>query len=226
LLPFRSVGATGDEREHQHVHGLVDPSILRSRAGLGAVAASFAVLAVTAVAQAVVFVLSGSIALLADLVHNGGDALTAVPLAIAFLAVSARGERFAGYAVVLTIFVSAGVAAYAAIERLIHPRSLDYLLPLAIAGLIGFAGNEVAARLRLRVGRRIGSAALVADGHHARVDGFVSLGVVVSALAIAVGVTVADPLIGLAITALIARITWQALTTVREADPATRRAEE
>jgi cation diffusion facilitator family transporter len=164
--------------------------------------------------QALVFALSRSVALLADLIHNGGDALTAIPLGIAFLLRSERGERRAGYAVVAVIFVSASVAGYEAVERLIHPRDLDYLVPLAIAGLIGFVGNELAASVRLRAGRRLESPALVADGHHARVDGYVSLGVIASAAVSAIGFERADPIIGLAITALILRITWQAWRTV------------
>ena len=175
-------------------------------------------LAGTALAQVVVFVLSGSVALLADLIHNGGDALTAIPLAIAFMLRSERGERWAGYAVVATIFVSAVVAGLQAIDRLIHPQALGYLGALAIAGVIGFVGNEIAAQVRLRAGRKLRSPALVADGHHARVDGFVSLGVVAAAGAVAVGIPRADPIVGLAITALILRITWQAWQTVRHAD--------
>src|SRR2546422_517048 len=142
-MPFRST--TGSEPVHApaHSHGRVDRSIVRSRAGVRAVLISLAVLALTAALQAVVFMLSGSVALLADLIHNGGDALTAIPLGIAFLARSERGERWAGYAVVLTIFVSASVAAYEAVERLAHPRHLDYLGAVAIAGLIGFLGNEL-----------------------------------------------------------------------------------
>ena len=192
---------------------------MRSRAGVRAVSISLAVLAVTAALQAVVFALSGSVALLADLIHNGGDALTAIPLGIAFLLQSERGERWAGYAVVLTIFASATVAAFEAVDRLIHPQHLDYLVPLAVAGLIGFAGNELAARVRLRAGSRLNSPALTADGHHARIDGFVSLGVIASAVVSAIGFERADPLIGLAITALILRITWQAW---REVSPARR----
>jgi cation diffusion facilitator family transporter len=221
-LPFRSPQATDhhhDEHEHEahghgHTHGRVDPSIVRSRAGVRAVSISLAILAVTAALQAVVFTFSGSVALLADLIHNGGDALTAIPLAIAFLARSDRGERWAGYAVVLTVFVSASVAGYEAVARLIHPQRLDYLGALVVAGLIGFVGNELAARVRLRAGARLDSPALVADGHHARVDGFVSLGVIASAAVVALGLNIADPLIGLAITALILRITWQAWRTV------------
>jgi cation diffusion facilitator family transporter len=206
------------EHGHGHTHGSFDRSIVRSRAGVRAVAISLAILGATAALQAVAFALSGSVALLADLIHNGGDALTAIPLAIAFRARSQRAERGAGYAVVAAILISASVAAYEATERLVHPRHLDYLVPLAIAGFIGFAGNELAARVRLRAGARLDSPALVADGHHARVDGFVSLGVVASAAVVALGVGVADPLIGLAITALILRITWQAWRTVSADD--------
>jgi cation diffusion facilitator family transporter len=221
-LPIRSHDAGKHDHDHDHdqghghghTHGRVDPSIIRSRDGVRTVAWSLAILAVTAALQAIVFMLSGSVALLADLIHNGGDALTAIPLAIAFYLGSTRGERWAGYAVVLTIFASAVVAGAEAIDRLIHPQDLNHLAAIAIAGLVGFAGNELAARVRLRAGARIDSAALVADGQHARVDGFVSLGVVVAAAAVAVGVPRADPIVGLAITALILRITWQAWQTI------------
>ena len=183
-----------------------------------AVAWSLAVLAAAAGLQLVVFVASGSVALLADLIHNGGDALTAIPLGLAFLTRSRRGERWAGYVVVSVIFVSAVIAGVEAVDRLVHPHDLDHLPMLAVAGLIGFLGNEAAARVRLRAGTRLDSPALVADGHHARVDGYVSLGVVVVAAAVAVGIPRADPVVGLAITALILRITWQAWRTVRADD--------
>src|SRR6266487_2801396 len=130
-------------------------------------------------AQVVIFIASGSVALLADLIHNFGDALTAIPLGIAFLLRSFCGEKFAGLAVVLAIFVSACVALYETIQRLIHPEQLSHLWVLAAAGIIGFAGNELAAQVRLRAGRRLSSPAMIADGNHARIDGFVSLGVVV-----------------------------------------------
>jgi cation diffusion facilitator family transporter len=216
-LPFRSVepGPHGHDHPHEHTHGRVDPSIARSHEGVRAVAWSLGVLGITAVLQAIVFVASGSVALLADLIHNGGDALTAIPLGIAFWLRSARGERWAGYCVVAVIFVSASVAAVESIDRLVNPQRLDHLAVLALAGLIGFAGNELAARVRLRAGDRLHSPALTADGHHARVDGFVSLGVVAAAIAVALGIPRADPIIGLAITALILRITWQAWHTVR-----------
>jgi len=201
--------------EHGHSHGLVDRSIVRSRAGVRAVLISLAVLTVAAVVQVAIFVLSGSVALLADLIHNFGDALTAVPLGIAFALRSVRGERWAGYVVVLVIFVSACVALYETILRLITPEDLSHLWALAGAGAVGFIGNEIAALVRLRAGRRLDSPALVADGYHARTDGFVSLGVVASALLVALGADIADPLIGLAITLVILRITWQSWQTVR-----------
>jgi len=201
--------------EHGHSHGLVDRSIVRSRAGVRAVLISLAVLTVAAVVQVAIFVLSGSVALLADLIHNFGDALTAVPLGIAFALRSVRGERWAGYFVVLVIFVSACVALYETILRLITPEDLSHLWALAGAGAVGFIGNEIAALVRLRAGRRLDSPALVADGYHARTDGFVSLGVVASALLVALGADIADPLIGLAITLVILRITWQSWQTVR-----------
>jgi len=203
------------DHAHGHTHGRIDPSILRSRAGVRAVGWSLGILGATAALQAIVFMASGSVALFADLIHNGGDALTAIPLAVAFLAGSERGERWAGYAVVSTIFASAVVAAIESIDRLVHPRDLDHLAALAVAGVIGFAGNELAARVRLGTGARIYSPALVADGRHARADGVVSLGVVLAAAAVALGVPRADPIVGLAITALILRVTWQALRTVR-----------
>lgn len=202
-------------RGHGHSHGLVDPSIVRSRAGVRAVALSLGILGATALAQAVVYVLTDSVALLADLIHNVGDALTAVPLGIAFILRSARGEKLAGLAVVLAIFVSACVALWQSIERLVHPEDLSYLWAVAAAGALGFVGNEIAAQVRLRAGRRLSSPALIADGNHARVDGFVSLGVVASAAVVALGLEVADPLIGLGITLVILKITWDSWRTVR-----------
>jgi cation diffusion facilitator family transporter len=199
---------------------MVDRSVLRSRAGVRAVVASLGVLGATAIAQTLVFVLSGSVALLADLIHNAGDALTAIPVGAAFLLRSARAERWAGYAVVLAILVSACVAFYETIVRLLDPQQLDQLWALAGAGALGYLGNEIAARIRLRAGRRLDSAALIADGHHARVDAFVSLGVVASATAVGLGFAIADPIIGLAITLIILKITWESWRTVRGHDHA------
>jgi cation diffusion facilitator family transporter len=206
-----------DHGSHGHSHGLVDPSIVRSRAGVKAVAISLAVLGTAALVQTLIFAVSGSVALLADLIHNFGDALTAIPLGIAFVLRSARGEKLAGLAVVGAIFISACVALYESIERLVHPQQLTHLWALAAAGVVGFAANEIAARVRLRAGHRLDSPALVADGNHARVDGFVSLGVVASAAAVALGVHVADPLIGLAITLVILKVTWDSWRTVSAA---------
>ena len=204
--------------DHAHSHGLVDLSIQRSRAGLRAVSLSLAVLFATAIAQAVVFVATDSVALLADLVHNAGDALTAVPLAVAFLLRSVRAEKGAGYVVVGVIFFSACVAAFEAVDRLLNPRDIEHLLALGLAGAVGFAGNEIAAAIRLRAGRRLESPALVADGYHARTDGLVSLAVVAGAIAVALGFQAGDPIIGLVISLVIARITWQSWQTVRH-DP-------
>jgi cation diffusion facilitator family transporter len=200
--------------QHDHTHGLVDPSITRSRDGLRVVGASLAILAITAIAQAAIYVATDSVALLADLVHNAGDALTAVPLAVAFLLRSARAERIAGLAVVLAILASAITAGVLAIERLIHPLAPEHLPALALAGIIGVVGNELAARIRLRGGRRLTSPALIADGNHARSDAIVSGGVVLSAAAVALGAPIADPIIGLAITALILHITWKSWQTI------------
>jgi cation diffusion facilitator family transporter len=204
---------------HGHSHGLVDRSIAQSRDGLRVVSASLAILLVTAALQTAIFVATGSVALLADLIHNAGDALTAIPLGVAFWRRSARAEQRAGYFVVGAILVSACVAAVESVSRLIHPQSLDHLWVLAAAGAVGFAGNEAAARVRLAGGRRLSSPALIADGNHARIDGFVSLAVIASALSVGAGFRLGDPLIGLVITLVILRITWQSLGTIR-ADPA------
>jgi cation diffusion facilitator family transporter len=200
---------------HGHSHGLVDPTIKRSRQGLVAVGWALLVLGLTALAQALVFVASGSVALLADLIHNFGDAATAFPLSVAFALRSARAERWAGMAVVVAILVSACVAGYESVLRLIDPREPEHLGALAAAGVLGFAGNWIAAIIRGRAGRRLNSPALVADGDHARADAYVSLAVVASAVAVAIGLDIADPLIGLGVTVVIVRITWHSWQTVR-----------
>ena len=205
--------------EHEHSHGLLDRSILRSRAGIRAVSLSLAVLTLTALVQAFIYSRTLSVALLADLIHNFGDALTAIPLGLAFFLRSPRGERLAGLAVVLVIFISAMVALFQTIERFIHPRSLTHLWLLAAAGVIGFVGNEIAAQVRVRAGDRLQSPALVADGKHARVDGFVSLGVLASATFVGLGLPRADPLIGLVITLVILRITWESWRTISKTQP-------
>ena len=206
---------------HGHSHGLVDRSLVRSREGVRAVSISLAVLAAAAIAQTAIFAVSGSVALLADLIHNYGDALTAVPLGIAFFLRSFRGEKVAGLAVVLAIFVSACVALYETIMRFIHPQHLTHLGVLALAGVIGFAGNELAARYRLAAGRRLPQPG--PDGRrqprpHRRLR--------VARRGRKRGArrarsAVADPVIGLVITVVILRITWQSWRTVsRRAEPA------
>ncbi|MBG0856931.1 cation transporter [Streptomyces spinoverrucosus] len=192
----------------------VDSALESSARGMRALWVSLAVLGVTALAQAVVVVMSGSVALLGDTVHNTADALTAVPLGIAFVLGRraatrrftygyGRAEDLAGIVIVLTIAASAAFAGWTAIERLLDPRPVQHVPAVAVAALVGFAGNEWVARYRIRVGRSIGSAALVADGLHARTDGFTSLAVLLGAGGSALGWQLADPIVGLAITAAI-----------------------
>ncbi|MGW0334956.1 cation diffusion facilitator family transporter [Streptomyces sp. NPDC003011] len=192
----------------------LDSALESSARGMRALWISLAVLGVTALAQAVVVAVSGSVALLGDTVHNAADALTAVPLGIAFVLGRraatrrftygyGRAEDLAGIAIVLTIAASAAFAGWVAIDRLLDPRPVQHVPAVAVAALVGFAGNEWVARYRIRVGRDIGSAALVADGLHARTDGFTSLAVLLGAGGSALGWQLADPVVGLAITAAI-----------------------
>src|SRR5215216_5138818 len=204
----------GHRDSHEHTHGAVDPSIATSERGIWAVKWSFVALFVTALVQIVVVFLSGSVALLSDTIHNFGDAATAVPLWIAFaltrLGTSrrfpygyGRVEDLAGVVVVLIILFSAIVAGYQAVERLINPQPVGLLWAVALAGLVGFVGNEAVAVFRIRVGREIGSAALVADGYHARTDGWTSLAVLLGAVGVWLGYPLADPIVGLLIAAAI-----------------------
>ncbi|RAY11580.1 cation diffusion facilitator family transporter [Actinomadura craniellae] len=225
----------GHEHEHEHGHGhtragrvlarvrhafvphrhdsagKTDAALESSSRGLRVLGVSFAVLALTAAVQAVIVVMSGSVALLGDTLHNVADALTAVPLAVAFLLGRraatrrftygyGRAEDLAGIAIVAVIAASAAFAGHEAVQRLVDPQDVRALGWVAVAGLVGFAGNEWVARYRIRVGREIGSAALVADGLHARTDGFTSLAVLASAGGTAAGIPLADPVIGLLIT--------------------------
>ena len=205
----------GHDGHHDHSHGLVDPAIVRSKAGVKAVTLSLAVLLAASLVQFFVFLLSDSVALLTDVIHNGGDALTAIPLGIAFLLRSRRGERWAGYCVVAVILASALLALVQVVERFVHPQTPTHLWALLVAGIVGVVGNEIAAVIRWRAGRRHDSPALVADGNHARADGYVSAGIVVSTAFIALGVPIADPIIGLLITALILHTTWESWGTIR-----------
>jgi cation diffusion facilitator family transporter len=209
----------GDHGSHGHTHGVVDPSIVTTQRGIWAVQVSFAALMVTAAIQLLIAVVSGSVALLADTVHNVGDAATAIPLWIAFaLARRAATQRFtygfgrvedlAGMVVVLIIALSAVVAGVESVSRLFNPQPVEHLWAVALAAIIGFVGNEAVAIFRIRVGRQINSAALIADGYHARADGLTSLAVLLGAAGVALGAPLADPLVGLLITALIVKIVW------------------
>lgn len=200
---------------HDHTHGLVDPSIVRSKAGVKAVSLSLAVLLASALVQLVAVALSDSVALLTDVIHNGGDALTAIPLGIAFLLRSHRGERWAGYVVVAVILASALLALVEVVDRFLHPQTPTHLWALLAAGVVGVVGNEIAAVIRWRAGRRLDSPALIADGNHARADGYVSAGIIVSTAFIAVGLPIADPVIGLLISVLILHTTWESWVTIR-----------
>jgi divalent metal cation (Fe/Co/Zn/Cd) transporter len=194
--------------DHGHSHGPVDPSILTSERGIWAVKWSLVLLGITAAIQVVVVVLSGSVALFADTIHNLGDALTAVPLWVAFtLAMRPPTKRFTyGWPSWPSSCSAPSWQATRAVTRFIHPQSVHFLWAVALAALVGFIGNEAVAVLRLRVGKEIASAALIADGHHARIDGLTSLAVLVGALGVWRGFPRADPIVGLLITIAIAKI--------------------
>ncbi len=206
---------------HSHTHGVVDPSVMSSDRGIWAIKWSFSVLMITALLQILVVWLSGSVALLADTIHNFGDAATALPLWIAFKLVRikpnrrfsygyGRVEDLAGVVIVFIILFSAVVAGYESINRLIHPQNVEHLWAVITASIVGFGGNEAVALFRIKVGKEIGSAALVADGYHARVDGWTSLAVLFGALGIWLGYPLSDPIVGLLITAAILWIVWKA----------------
>jgi len=207
-------------QSHDHTHGTIDPALLTTQRGIWAVKWSLIGLAVTAVFQIVVVLFSNSVALLADTIHNFGDAATAIPLWIAFtLALRKPSTRFtygygrvedwAGVLVVLVILFSAIVAGYQSVERLLHPQPVEHLWAVVAASIIGFVGNEIVAVFRIRVGKEINSAALVADGYHARVDGLTSLAVLFGAVGVWLGYPLADPIVGLLITIAILRIVWE-----------------
>jgi len=211
--------------DHGHTHGIIDASITATERGLWAVKWSFIGLGITTVIQIVIFYYSSSIALLADAIHNVGDAGTALPLGIAFLLSNrkpskrftygfGRVEDLAGLAVVLTILASAAFAGYESIYRFFHPRDVTYLWAVALGGLIGFLGNEGVAIFRIKVGKEMGSAALIADGYHARTDGIASLAVIASAIGVYLGYPIADPIIGILMTILILHIVWESSVAV------------
>jgi cation diffusion facilitator family transporter len=215
----------GHDIAHGHIHGVLDPTIPTTERGIWAIKWSFLILAVTATLQLIVVFVSHSVALFADTIHNIADAGTAIPLWVAFALARrkatetftygyGRVEDFAGLIIVLIILSSALVAGYEAIDRIIHPRPVTQLGWLASAGVIGFLGNEAVAAFRIRVGRQISSAALIADGYHARTDGLTSLAVVLGALGVWLGYTLTDPIIGLIITVVILGIAWQSAKAV------------
>lgn len=210
-----------EEHSHAHTHGVISPELFSTDRGLYAVKISFVGLIVAAFFQSIVFWSSGSVALLADTIHNFGDAATAIPLGLAFILSRkkpnksftygyGRAEDLAGLLVVFLILFSAAVSAYESISRLFSPHSVEFLGAVAVASIVGFLGNELVAKFRIKVGREIGSAALIADGYHARADGFASLAVLFGVLGLWLGYPIADPLIGLLITIAILRIVWQA----------------
>lgn len=224
----RGMGGHGHDHSeggHGHTHGVIDPTITTTDRGIWAIKWSFIILGITAALQLAVVFLSGSVALLADTIHNVGDATTAIPLWVAFVLARrkpskiftyglGRVEDVAGILIVLIILFSAIVAGYEAIDRLINPRPIAFLGWVAIAGMIGFIGNEAVAVFRIRVGREMNSAALIADGYHARTDGFTSLAVVLGAIGVWLGFPLADPIIGLLITVTIFAIVWQSSKAV------------
>lgn len=205
---------------HAHTHGAVDPSLATSTRGIWAIKWSFVGLMVTALIQVVVVWISGSVALLADTIHNFADATTAIPLWVAFTFARrkpsarftfgyGRMEDLAGVAIVLIIAFSAVVAGYEAIQRFLSPQPVVHLWAVVAASIMGFFGNESVAVFRIRVGKEIKSVALIADGYHARVDAWTSLAVLFGALGVWLGFPLADPIVGLLISVAIARIVWQ-----------------
>jgi cation diffusion facilitator family transporter len=215
----------GADGGHGHTHGVIDPTIATTERGIWAITRSFVILAVTAALQIMVVLATGSVALLADTIHNVADATTAIPLWIAFKLAQrkptatftygyGRVKDLAGITIVLIILFSALVAGYESVNRILHPQPITAVGWVALAGLVGFIGNEVVAVFRIRVGREINSAALIADGYHARTDGLTSLAVVVGALFVWLGFPLADPLIGLLITIAIFGIVWQSAKSV------------
>ncbi|MHC4522236.1 MAG: cation diffusion facilitator family transporter [Planctomycetota bacterium] len=210
---------------HVDSHGVVDPTILTTARGIWAIKWSFIILFATSMFQIVVVFFSGSVALLADTVHNLGDAVTTLPLWITFRLARwepnnrftygyGRVEDLAGIVIVVAILFSAFVAGYESINRIFHLRAVEYLWAVAIAAAIGFIGNEAVARFRIKAGKEISSAVLVADGYHARVDGLASLAVLIGATGVWIGYPLADPVVGLFIVAVIFRIAWDSGKTV------------
>ncbi|MSR77497.1 MAG: cation transporter [Candidatus Omnitrophica bacterium] len=218
-------GPEKNHHSHDHTHGSIDPSLIATEQGFWAIQRSCAVLVLTAILQMIVVYFSGSIALLADTIHNIGDAATAIPLGIAFSLSKkkptkrftygyGRVEDLAGVIIVFMILASAVVAGYESIDRFFHPQKMTHLGAVIFASIIGFLGNEAVAIFRIKVGKEIGSAALVADGYHARIDGFTSLAVLAGTLGVWMGYPLADPMTGLLITVVILKIVWDSAKLV------------
>jgi cation diffusion facilitator family transporter len=218
-------GHEHQHHSHTHVEIAGDAAIADNQKGIWAVKWSFAALFGTAILQIVVVYFTGSVALLADTIHNIGDAATAVPLWIAFTLARwkpsrrftygyGRVEDLAGIVIVLIILFSAVLAAYQSIDRFFHPQKIEYLWAVALASIIGFAGNEAVAVFRIKTGKEIGSAALVADGYHARIDGLTSLAVLLGIIGVWLGFPLADPIIGIIISVMILKIVWESSVTV------------
>ena len=214
-----------DTGKHEHSHGPIDPSIVSTNKGIWAVKWSFVILMTTFLIQVIIVIYTGSVALMADTIHNLGDAVTAIPLGIAFLFALrkpsknftygfGRVEDLAGVIIVLIILFSAIVAGYQSVDRIIHPHPIQNIWAVIVASIIGFIGNEGVALFRIRVGKEIGSAALIADGYHARIDGFTSLAVLVGAIGVMLGFPLADPVIGILITLTILKIVWDSVKKV------------
>jgi len=206
-------------RDHDHFHGTIDPALLTTEKGIQALKWSLALLMLTALLQGVVVVVTSSVALLADTIHNFGDAATGIPLWIAFLMARkkptkkfnyglGRVEDIAGIFIVFVMLLSGVVTAYISLTRLFEPYQIQHLAAVGAASILGFVGNEAAAVIRIQTGRVIGSAALIADGYHARIDGLTSLGVLIGVLGVWLGFPQADPVVGLGISAVMFKIVW------------------
>jgi cation diffusion facilitator family transporter len=211
---------SGKSREFGHVHGVIDPAIISTERGIWAIKWSFYVLLPAAIFQLIIVLFSGSVSLFADSIHNFGDVATAIPLWIAFIFALkdpnktftygyGKFEDLAGVAIVIIILISAIFSGYESITRFFHPQMLENLWAIALAAIVGFLGNEIVSIFRIRVGKEISSTSLIADGYHARADGFTSLAVLIGVIGAYLGFPLADPIIGIIITILLFRIVWQ-----------------